>query len=87
MYTGCAGVGRRVTPTGSSAFPEVPCPVCGHYASPVRKYGETLVRFHRARKTCSHFWQTDPLGFDVCSRCLAVKHPECSLTPKALTSR
>ena len=46
----CEGGGRRTTPTGSSAFPEVKCPCCYFEASPVKKYGEHFIRSHRPVK-------------------------------------
>jgi hypothetical protein len=47
----CEGSGRRVAPTGSSAFPEVKCPFCHYWASPVKKYGDYQIRSHREVKT------------------------------------
>lgn len=47
----CEGSGRRTSPTGSTAFPEVKCPCCHYYAAPVKKYGEHQIRSHRAVKT------------------------------------
>lgn len=43
----CPGSGRRVRPTGSTAFPEVKCPECHYWASPVKKYGDHQIRSHR----------------------------------------
>ena len=44
----CEGSGRRTTPTGSSAFPEVKCPFCHYWASPVKQYAdEYVIRSHR----------------------------------------
>lgn len=43
----CPGSGRRVQPTGSTAFPEVRCAECAAYLPPVERYGETFMRSHR----------------------------------------
>ena len=47
----CDGSGRRATPTGSTAFPEVKCPLCHFYASPIKRYGDWQIRAHRPVKT------------------------------------
>lgn len=43
----CDGSGTRTRPTGSSAFPEVKCPKCDYYGSPVKRWDEWYIRAHR----------------------------------------
>lgn len=46
----CPGSGKRTSPTGSTAFPEVKCPECHYWASPAKKYGDYQIRSHRPVK-------------------------------------